>query len=209
MIKRIFGFYALPLYILISPIKGFYEMKFENRGTLKLAIANFLLMCVSLAFLTQYTSILAVPRHPMAMHSLWQFAQVTIMLILFCVSNWAVTSLTDGEGKVKEILMMVCYAMTPIVILTIPATIFSNMLAAQEMAFFNLIIQFSMVWFVALVFIGLIVIHNYTVTKAITTVILTFFALLIVVFVITLMFTLFQQLYVFVWSISREITLRE
>ena len=208
MIRRIFGFYSLPLRILTSPIKGFYEMKFENQGTMRLALFNYLVLCISLAFMTQYTSILAVPRHPLAMHSVWQFVQTTIVLVLFCASNWAVTSLTDGEGKLKEIFMTVCYAMTPIILLTIPATIFSNMLSIQEMAFFNLLISLSVFWFVMLVFVGLIVIHNYTVTKAITTAIFTFVALLIIVFLITLMFTLIELLYVFIWSINRELTFR-
>ena len=208
MIKRIFSFYSLPLRILTSPIKGFYEMKFENRGTIRLAVINFVLLGISLAFMNQYASILVNDRHPLAMNSLWDFGQATIMLILFCASNWAVTSLTDGEGKFKEIFMAICYAMTPLVLMLIPATMLSNILSAQETAFFHLLISFATIWFVTLVFVGLIVIHNYTVLKAIRTVFLTFIALLIIVFLITLIFTLLQQLYVFIWSLYREISFR-
>ena len=208
MIKRIFGFYSLPIRILTSPIKGFYEMKFENQGTIKLALFNFIFLCVSLAFRTQYTSILANPRHPLAMNSIWHFTQISIALFLFCVSNWAVTSLTDGEGKLKEIFMTICYAMTPMVLLMIPATLFSNMLSSQEMAFFNLLVGFALFWFIMLTFIGMIVIHNYTVSKAIVTAILTFFSLLIILFLITLMLTLLTQLQVFIQGLYREITFR-
>ena len=208
MIKRVFGFYSLPLRILTSPIKGFYEMKFEEKGTLRLAIINFLLLSVSMAFMNQYSSVLVNPRHPLWMNSIFDFAQNTLVLILFCASNWAVTSLTDGEGKFKEILMTVCYAMTPLVLILIPATLFSNILSQQETAFFHLIVSFGVFWFVVLVFVGLIVIHDYTVGKAIVTAFLTFFSLIIIVFLITLVFTLVQQLYVFVISIYREISFR-
>ena len=208
MVKRIFGFYSLPFKILASPIKGFYEMKFEGKGTLKLALINFILLCISLAFMNQFASILVNPRHPLAMNSLWDFGQAIIILILFCASNWSVTSLTDGEGKFKEILMAVCYAMTPLILIIIPATIFSNMLSAQEVAFFHLLISFATFYFVVLAFVGLIVVHNYTVSKALGTAVLTFFALLIIVFLFTLVFTLIQQVYVFIWSIYREVTFR-
>jgi len=194
--------------MLTSPIKGFYDMKFENEGTIKLAIFNFLVLCISLAFRTQYTSILANPRHPLGMNSIWHFIQITIALILFCISNWAVTSLTDGEGKFKEIFMTICYAMTPLVLLTIPATLFSNMLSYQEMAFFNLLLGFAVFWFIVLTFIGMIVIHNYSVSKAIVTAFLTFLSLLIILFLITLMLTLLTQLQVFIQGLYREITFR-
>ena len=209
MIKKIFSFYSLPMRIMSSPIKGFYEMKFENRGTLRLALINFLLLNISLAFMTQYASVLVDQTHPMGMNSLWDFMQISLVLVLFCVSNWSVTSITDGEGKFKEILMTVCYAMTPLVLLLIPATIFSNILSMQETAFFHLIISFGIFYFGLLVFVGLIVIHNYTVTKAIVMVVLTFLSLIIIIFLITLVFTLVQQLYVFVMSVYWEISFRQ
>ena len=206
MIRRVFGFYSLPMRILTSPIKGFYEMKFERKGTLKLALINFLLLSVSMAFMNQYTSILVNPMHPLWMNSIFDFFQNTLVLILFCVSNWSVTSITNGEGRFREILMTVCYAMTPLILILIPATLFSNILSMQEVAFFHLLVSFGVFWFVVLVFVGLIVIHDYTVAKAIVTAFLTFFSLVIIVFLITLVFTLVQQLYVFIVSIYREVS---
>ena len=201
-------FYRLPLQILFRPINGFYEMKFERKGSLWVAVLNYLLMLVSFAFFNQYTSILVTPAHPMWHNTISDFQNMTIVLILFCASNWAVTSLTDGEGKFKEIFMTICYAMTPLVLIVIPATIFSNMLTYQESGFFHLLIGFALFWFVALVLIGLIVIHNYTVLKSIVTIFLTFFALLVILFLITLFLTLVQQLIVFAASLYREITFR-
>jgi len=208
MIKHALSFYSLPLRILTSPVKGFYEMKFEEKGTLWLAIVNLVLLGISLAFRSQYISILISPRYPLHMNSIWDFGQLIVMLILFCVSNWSVTSLTDGEGKFKEIFMTICYAMTPLVLIIVPATLFSNVLSMQETAFFHLLISVGMFWFVVLVFVGLIVIHNYTVTKAVTTAVLTFCAMLIILFLFTLVLTLIQQVYVFIWSMYTELTFR-
>ena len=209
MIKRIFGFFSLPLMIMTSPIKGFYEMKFENRGTMGLALINFLLLNISLAFMNQYASVLVDQSHPMHLNSIWDFVQITLVLILFCASNWAVTSITDGEGKFKEIVMAVCYAMTPLVLLLIPATLFSNILSLQETAFYHLLISFGIFYFGVLAFVGLIVVHNYSVSKALVTAVLTFFALVIIIFLITLVVTLVQQLYVFVYSVYWEISFRQ
>ncbi|MCL2407372.1 MAG: YIP1 family protein [Defluviitaleaceae bacterium] len=208
MIKKIFKFYALNMRLLYRPIDGFHRMKFEKEGTLRMAFLNFLLVCVSYAFFNQFTSILVNQDHPHWSNSLWDTITIFAVLVLFCISNWAVTSLTDGEGKFKEIFMTVCYAMTPLVLILIPATLFSNVITMQETGFFNLLVGIGIGWFVLLVFIGLIVIHNYGVFKAVATVIFTFVALMIILFLITLFFSLIQQLYVFINSIYREVTFR-
>jgi len=206
--RKIFGFYALPLHILFRPINGFYEMKFEKQGNLKIALLNFVLVCISFAFFNQYTSILVNESHPHWLNSLGDFFNIAAVLLLFCLSNWAVTSLTDGEGKFMEILMAICYAMTPLILTLIPAALLSNVITIDEAGFFHLLVGFGVLWFVVLVFVGLIVVHNYTVLKAISTIFLTAVALLIILFLITLFFTLVQQLVVFIQSLYREVSFR-
>ena len=205
---KIFKFYSLPLRILFRPINGFYEMKFEKKGTLWIALFNYLLLCISFAFYNQYTSILVNAGHPHNVSSISDFTNMTVALVLFCMSNWAVTSLTDGEGRFKEIFMAICYAMTPLILILIPATIFSNFITMQESGFFTLLVGFGIVWFVMLVLVGLIIVHNYTVLKAMVTVVLTFVALLVILFLITLLFALAQQIIVFVTSVYTEIMFR-
>jgi len=173
-----------------------------------LAIINFLMVSLSLSVTAQYASITVIPRNPMTVNSLFDFISLVVAVLLFCTSNWAVTSLSDGEGRFKDIIMAVGYAMTPIVITFIPAAILSNFLTADEGAFYFMIINVAVFWFAVLVFAGLITVHNYTATKAIATVFLTFIALLIIVFLITLLFTLWQQLVIFVTSLYTEIAFR-
>jgi hypothetical protein len=133
---------------------------------------------------------------------------LTGALILFCVSNWSVTSLTDGEGRFKDIIMAVCYAMSPLVLTIVPATILSNFISADEAGFYFMILAIGMIYFVFLVFAGLVTVHNYTAGKALFTIFLTFVALLIIVFLITLLLTLWQQLWVFAYSIYTEMMFR-
>jgi hypothetical protein len=207
-VKKVFGFYALPIYILGRPFAGFHAMKFEGRGTLKIALLNFLLLCISDAFASQYASILVNDRHPNTVNSIYGTMMFTGALLLFCVANWSVTSLTNGEGRFKDIIMAVCYAMTPLILTIIPAAILSNFLAGDETGIYYLILTVGVVYFVMLVFIGLITVHNYGAIKALLTVLLTFVAILIIVFLITLLFTLWQQLFGFGYSVYTELIFR-
>jgi len=207
-IKKLMKEYTLPLQIMARPFNGFYAMKYEEQGTLKLALFNFIMLCLSISFRSQYASIVVNPNNPRTLNSLVEFASVTAVLILFCVSNWAVSSLTDGEGRFKDIVMTVCYAMTPMILTFIPMALISNIMAYDERGFYFMVVYFAIGWFVVLVFVGLVTIHNYTATKALTTLLLTFVALLIIVFLITLLFSLLQQLVLFVTSLYTEIVFR-
>jgi len=208
VIKKIFGFYKLPLYIITNPVDGFYSMKFENKGTVKLALFNFLLLCVATAFNTQFTSIIVIPRHPLAMNSFYQSFVFLIALLLFCIGNWSVTSLTNGEGRFKDIIMAVCYSFTPMIFTTVIAAIVSRFLSQEETGFYHMIMSVGLFYFVLLVFLGLLTVHNYTVVRAIITVFATFLAILIIVFLITLLGTLLQQLLGFVGSVYTELIFR-
>ncbi|MCL2225386.1 MAG: YIP1 family protein [Defluviitaleaceae bacterium] len=208
MLKRIFKFYALPMYIMVKPFDGFYAMKYQHEGTLKLAFLNFIVVLFSYAINNQYASLVVNPQNPLELNSLLHWVMLIGALILFCVSNWSVTSLTNGEGKLKDIFMMVCYAMTPLVLTIVPATILSRFLSAEEAGFYYMLMSIGVMYFVFLVFAGLIVVHNYTVAKAVLTVVLTFIALLIIVFLLTLLLTLWQQLWVFAYSIYTELMFR-
>ncbi|MCL1884334.1 MAG: YIP1 family protein [Defluviitaleaceae bacterium] len=208
MIKKALGFYSLPLYILIHPFDGFHEMKFNKRGRMWLAIVNFLVVCASYSFASQYASNIVNPRNPLTLNSFLDFSTFTGMLILFSIANWSVTSLTDGEGKFKEIVMAICYAMTPLVLTILPAAVLSNFLTLEEAGFYFMILSVGIAYFVFLAFVGLVTVHNYTPSKAIFTMILTVIALLIIVFLLALILTLWQQVVNFVISVYNEIIFR-
>ena len=208
MIGKMFEFCKLPLTIMVKPFSGFYAMKFEQKGTLKVALFIFFLVLISYAFANQYASILVDETHPLMRNSITGILFRIAMLLLFCAANWSVTSLTDGEGRFKDIIMAVCYAMTPLVLTIAPAAIMSNFLAAEETGLFTLLMGAGMFYFILLVFVGLVTVHNYGAIKALLTVLLTFVAILVIVFLLTLLFTLWQQLFNFVYSVYIEITFR-
>ena len=200
--------YKLVFFILRHPFDGFYAMKYEKKGTMGVAFVNFILLCVSYSFNAQYSSLVVSQRHPLAMHSLYEGFSLLAILFLWSVANWSVTSLTDGEGKLKEIIMANCYAMTPIILIFIPATLLSRVMADGEAPFYHLLITVAITLFVLYAYVGMVTVHNFTAGKALATIFLTLVALLIVAFLIGLVFTLFQQLYVFVYSVYTEIVFR-
>ena len=200
--------YKLNFYILRRPFQGFYAMKYEGRGKMSVALLNFLALWISFSFTRQYSSIIVDQTYPLNLNSFLDGASIMGILLLWSAANWSITSLTDGEGKFKEIFMANCYAFMPLILFLIPAALFSNILAEGEGAFYFMLMQIALMWFLALGFIGMVTVHGFTVGKAIFTLFLTFIALLIIVFLISLVMMLWQQVVVFFFSVYTEIIFR-
>lgn len=193
---------------MMHPVDGFYEMKYEKNGRYSVALLNFFLIWISYAIFNQYGSVVVNQTNPLSYNALVDFGTVLTMFVLFCVSNWSVTSLMDGEGKIGEIAMAICYAMTPIILTFIPMTLFSHVMAEGETAFYFLVIGVATAYFVILVFAGIMTVHNFSPGKTMGIIFLTVIAMLIIVFLIMLLSTLWSQLYVFVYSIYIELSYR-
>ena len=207
-LKKIKEAYELPFYILKRPFDGFYRLRHDNEAKIWVAIINIILLWFSISFMNQYASITVATPHPLAHNSLRDGLTVIIILLLWCVSNWSVTSLTDGEGRFKDIFLANCYAMTPLILFIVPATLFTNLLADTEAAFYFMILTIAIIWFIFLLFVGMVVVHNYTAVRALLTVFLTFIALLIIVFLSMLLIALLQQMLGFAFNIYTEMSFR-
>lgn len=197
-----------PLYILKHPFEGFYAMRHENRSGTPVAFLYLFLFWVVYSLNKQYAGFVVNRINPLTLNTLFDLVAVVALFFLFAVANWSITTLMNGEGKFKDIIMATAFAMTPMIILYIPATVIGNYVARNEEAFYFLLISISAVWFMALLFIGIMTIHGYGFFKTIITFFLTLVAMLVIVFLLLLMTTLIQQVIMFIVSIYRELIFR-
>ena len=185
-------FLGFPLYILTRPFKGFDEMKFLKRGDMRYSIVILVVAGLVALIRSAYTGFIVT--------GFWQaspFVNVPMVLlftyspiVLFCVANWSITTITDGKGSFKEIFLTYTYAMYPLVICTIIGIILSNVVTGNEVAFARFFFRFGLIAQYAYLFIGLIMIHEYTFLRAILMVLLTVLAMLVITFVFALFFSL-------------------
>ncbi len=203
--KETFGY---PLYILTHPIQGFTEFKQEKKGKTWVAIVIILLYVLMEIIAYQYEGIITNKNNPQKFNSIQILVYGILPPAILAVSNWSVTTLLDGKGKMKEIFVMICYAMFPVMIIGFLNIILSNILTLDEAQFIVLlnIIGWVLTGFMA--FMGLVVIHEYGMGKTIWSIILTVVAALIIAFIALLVFDLAQQIFGFVYSLYKEITVR-
>ncbi|RJX25932.1 MAG: DUF1282 domain-containing protein [Acholeplasma sp.] len=201
-------FIKFPLYILTHPIDGFYEMKHESRGLLR--VATFYLFLHSILGILEfnYTGFLFNTLNPNTFRMFRSIVVALMPYLIFVVANWSITSLMDGKGKFKEIYMVVGYAFFPSVILRIANLFFSNYFTLDEAFFYYGIETVGFILTIIMIFMGIRSIHEYSVLRAVSTVFLSILSMLVIVFIGLLALGLAQQIAVFVETIIKEITLR-
>lgn len=201
-------YFELPFYILFHPADGFYNMKYEKQGHTSIIFVNLILFWISYSFQKQYSGFVINENNPLDYNTFFDLAGIVITFLLWCVGNWSITTLMNGEGKFRDIAMAASLSMTPMILVFIPATLLSNLLILDEAAFYHVIMGISIVWFTLLMFFGVMTIHNYSVGKTIATLVLTFLSICVILFLAILVGALIQQVYIFLKSIYTELLYR-
>ena len=195
-------------YTLSHPMEGFYWIRHEERGSVPLAI--FMVFLFSISFTTnRLASGFGVNNiDTRDVDSLYELIGILLFYLLICVSNWSITCLMNGEGRMKDISIAIGYGTLPITFALILGTIFSQFVADDEQAFYGLIIGIGIAYGLILMLIGIMQVHNYTLGKTILTLLLTFIAMLIIIFIVLLVANMLSMVFVFFRSVYTEIIFR-
>lgn len=197
-----------PLYIITHPIKGFEDLKFEQKGKMHVAIVYVLLLVVASAFRVTGSGFLVSAPFTGDFSIVRTFFLISVPVVLLAIGNWSITSLFDGKGNMSEIFKVICYAIIPLVWLGIPMTILSNFLIQEELAIYQAVNGIAIFFTGYMGLFGLLVIHEFGLLKTILTVVFTAVAVAVIIFIGLLILTLFQQLYGFIIQIYDELIIR-
>ena len=108
----------------------------------------------------------------------------------------------------KDIFIATCYSLVPLILLIIPATIATNFMTVTELNVSELIVSVSFIWMGALLFVGTLVTHDYTILKNVVTCAFTIVGMVFIMFVGILFSTLLGKIVGFVSDIIVEINYR-
>ena len=104
--------------------------------------------------------------------------------------------------------MAMCYALVPYVLIQLPMVLVSNMLTFEEGSFYTVLLCFSLIWCMFLVFVGLMEVHDYTPGKTFVFLIVTVVGAAIIIFLILVFFSLLSDAVGFFVSTYREFAYR-
>ena len=197
-----------PFHLIFHPFDGFWDLKHEKRGSVRSA---FLILVITIAAFTYQgvgTGYIFNPRQSGYLNIFGQILSVSVPLLLWVVANWCLTTLFEGEGSLKDIFVAACYSLTPMPLLIIPSVILSNVLAASEVQIINLLVDVAFVWMFVLLFLGMMVTHDYSMLKNVATTVGTIVGMAFIMFLAILFSSLMAKIVGFISGIIVEINYR-
>ncbi|MBP5331988.1 MAG: YIP1 family protein [Lachnospiraceae bacterium] len=130
-----------------------------------------------------------------------------VLIILFIICNWLVTSINDGDGSLKTVFMLPAYAAAPLLIGMIAIVILSYGMTYNESFILTIILVISIIWSCVSLFCGLMNVHDYSFGETVKSFIMTFFFMLVAVIIALIVTIMFEQLINFIISVGRELVL--
>ncbi len=191
-------------YVISHPFDGFWDLIHEKRGSMAAAHTFLLLFLITRIVKLMCTSFQFISAPLQYINVFEQCASLLLPFLILCVANWAMTTLFDGKGRFKDIYMGMCYALVPYSLIQLPLVLVSNMITFEEASFYTVLMSFSVIWSVFLVFVGLMEIHDYGPGKTFIFLIVTVVGAMIIIFLILVFFSLLSDAAGYFVSLYRE-----
>ena len=176
--QRLLSSLRYSLYVIFHPFDGFWDLSREKRGSL--GAANIIQQCLA----------------------------VLLPLLFFVAGNWGLTTLFEGKGTFKDVYIATCYALTPYVILQAAMILLANVITAKEGAFYYVLEGLSLGWSGVLIICGMMQTHDYSLGKTLLFTIMTLLAMVVIIFLLLLFFSLVGDGIGYFVSLYKEVLFR-
>ena len=196
-------------YVMVHPFDGFWELKHSQKGTLLsstvLLVSAFLVYGCKLYFTPYVLSNTAREQTNVLAES---FSSVIVLLGAWVVSNWCFTTLFDGKGTMKDIYRYTCYCLTPFILLTPPLLLIGHVFTLDALSLYRAMETFLTVWTGFLLFVGTLTTHQYSPAKTVGVMLMTVVGMAVMAFLALLCGNLVVEIYDFLASAIKELSLR-
>ncbi|MGN1106404.1 MAG: Yip1 family protein [Huintestinicola sp.] len=195
-------------HVIMHPFEGFEDLRWKKAGSMKIAVAIvFLFFFQALAYNRMY-GFQYYSDYDKIFNIVPYIFQSFGLFLLYVVCNWAMCTLFDGEGSMKNIFIVTAYSLIPYISGYLIGTLLSHFLIRDEYIFIQCFEIIGTAWSVVLFVSAMKAVHQFTFGKTIALILLTLVAMVLVIFLLVLLLTLFQQVIIFLFTIYTELSYR-
>lgn len=187
-----------------KPNDSFYYLRKKSKGSylgavliLLIAFLSYLLFIAGKGFIFQF-----VELKDLDLSSIILGFVVVIGLFILC--SYLVTSIQDGEGTIGQIFKGVAYSFYPFILASIISTLFSYVATTNEVFLLSTIMVIGVGWTFILIFISVSEIQNYSFGETIKSLLLTIVFILVILLVFSFVQMTIRQVFVFFEELIKE-----
>ena len=195
-------------HVITHPFEGFEDLRWKKKGSMKIAILIvFLLFFQQVAFNRLY-GFQYYSSYDKIFNIVPYIFRSFILFGTWVVANWAMCTLFDGEGSMKNIFIYSAYALIPYIAGYLIGTLLSHFLIKDEYIFIQAFEIIGTCWTFVLAISAMKAVHQFSFGKTIALILLTLVAMVAILFLLVLLLTLFQQVLIFILTIYTELSYR-
>lgn len=191
--------------VTFHPSNTFADIKEKGFGSVGLCFITLLLYYVATVLQTVKGGFLFYIYDAESFNSLWVFVRSVGLVVLWIAADWMVCTLLGGKGKIREIIIVTCYSLWPLIFEKLLRLILTNILLPEEASFLSILDTLALIWFWLLMITGLLKIHDFGMTRLIGTSLLAAACIAAIIFLIIMITMLIQQFYGFIITVISEI----
>ncbi len=197
-------------HVATHPLDGFWDLKHEKRGKMYIAILFIFMFVITSILDKQFNNYFfnELKVFPEKINVVGTFVKVALVVVIWVAANWGLTTLFDGEGSMKDILLYTGYSMLPVVLSQILLLPLTNVLTSNEATIISLVTYVGIGWTAILIYTGTMTTHQYSGGKTFITLLFILLGMVIIVFLGLMFFFLVQEIWNFGFTIYRELELR-
>ena len=194
-------------HLMFHPFDGFWDLKHEKRGSVRAALVFMGITVIGMFYRSVGAGYVMNPKGEYSTIFM-QFLVVVVPVLLFAIANWCLTTLFEGEGSLRDVIVAVGYSLLPLPLTMIPTTFFSNYIVKEETDLLGLLVTIGFIWAGFLIFFGTMVTHDYPMGKNILTVLGTIVGMAFIMFLAILFTSLIMDIVTFVTNYVSEVVYR-
>ncbi|MBK8986581.1 MAG: YIP1 family protein [Chloroflexi bacterium] len=192
-----------------QPADSFYYIKHDLRGSLPFALLLYAWVIGARVLAAYVTAFVFNPYSNLAdIRVADVIAYTAVLLFLWNAANYLVSTISDGEGRVRDVVIGTAYSLFPYALFMLPIALLTNILTLNEIFLYTFSLNLMWLWVGIMLFIMVKEVHNYTFSETVRNVLLTLFTMALFVLTGYILSVLFTQLFDFVTAVAQELRLR-
>ncbi len=195
-------------HVIFHPFEGFEDLRWKKQGSMRIVFAIVCLLFILQIAYSRLYGFQYYSDYDKIFNIVPYIFKSFILFGTWVVANWAMCTLFDGEGSMKNIFINSAYALIPYITGYLVGTVMSHFLIRDEYVFIQAVEIIGLCWSFVLFISGIKAVHQFSFGKTIALILLTLVAMIAILFLLVLLLTLFQQVLIFIFSIYTELSYR-
>lgn len=190
---------------MFHPFRSFRAIKEQGLGSLLIAGIMTALFFLSSAAATIWSDFRYTDYDTETYNALFQLLRTVGLILLWSVANWAVSTLMEGKGRLKEVFIVTSYSTLPVILYNVLSIPLTHLVSSSNSALIAGFETVSLLFVGIMLCIGLMITHDFSFPRFLFSAVVTVLFMILGIFVLFMFAILLSQFWSFLANAVLEL----